>query len=193
MLHFLFLETPPVRISSPQVKSESTKPPSIPAKLESKVTTTTDSVQSTKTNGNKADDMLMEEMLLEEEQEKSPIKPIDLDSLTIPEAATKKSDTTVQEPTKTDTTTTIPTITTATVISTTITTTTTISSSVTSAPSLTPSPTKKPYTLYKVPHTNHMTPPMPSRHKKQIKKESSTTRKYFRFYMTYIYHYDFFL
>ncbi|CAF4447883.1 unnamed protein product, partial [Rotaria magnacalcarata] len=50
---------------------------------------------------------------------------------------------------------------------------TTLTSTVTSVPSLTPSPTKKPYTLYKVPHTNHMTPPLSSRHKKQTKKEST--------------------
>ncbi|CAF1300387.1 unnamed protein product [Rotaria sp. Silwood1] len=168
-----FTQAPPVRLLSSQIKSESVKPlsvPSIPAKVESK-TNTNDSIQSTitsKTNGNTADDMLMEEMLLEEEQEQSPVKSIDLDSLTIPEASIQKIDS-KEESIKVITPTT--TATTATV---TITTTTT--STTTSVPSLTPSPTKKPYTLYKVPHTNHMTPRLSSRHKKQSKKESSTTQ-----------------
>ena len=88
---------PPVRLSSPQVKPEPIKPPSIPsvpAKIES-TTKPTDSSKSTtsKTNGGTADDMLMEEMLLEEEQEQSPVKSIDLDSLTIPETSIKKTDT----------------------------------------------------------------------------------------------------
>ncbi|CAF0936998.1 unnamed protein product [Rotaria sordida] len=158
----------PVRLSSSQVKSESIKPlsvPSIPVKVESK-TNTNESIQSTitsKTNGNTADDMLMEEMLLEEEQEQSPVKSIDLDNLTIPETLTEKIDN-KEESMKV-----IPTTTTVTPIPT-----TTTLSTITPVPSLIPSPTKKPYTLYKVPHTNHMTPPLSSRHKKQTKKESST-------------------
>ncbi len=168
---------PPVRLSSPQVKPEPIKPPSVPSKIES-ATNPTDSSKTTaskttasKTNGGTADDMLMEEMLLEEEQEQSPVKSIDLDSLTIPETSIKKTDT-KEEPIKIITTTTV-----STPPITTVTTTTTLIT--TSAASLTPSPTKKLYTLYKVPHTNHVTPPLSSRHKKQIKKEPSITRNYF--------------
>ncbi|CAF3836909.1 unnamed protein product [Rotaria magnacalcarata] len=148
---------PPTQLSLPQVKSDAIKPlpaPPIPTNVESK-TNTTDSIQSTKTNGNTADDMLMEEMLFEEEQEQSPVKSIDIDNLTIPETPNKKPDN-IEEPMK--------------VIQTAA---TTLTSTVTSVPSLTPSPTKKPYTLYKVPHTNHMTPPLSARHKKQTKKEST--------------------
>ncbi|CAM4897708.1 unnamed protein product [Rotaria socialis] len=153
-------QVPPTRLSLPQVKSDAIKPlpaPPIPTNIESK-TNTTDSIQSTKTNGNTADDMLMEEMLLEEEQEQSPVKSIDIDSLTIPETSNKKPDN-IEEPIK--------------VIETTVTTASILTATVTSISSLTPSPTKKPYTLYKVPHTNHMTPPLSSRHKKQTKKEST--------------------
>ncbi|CAF4579007.1 unnamed protein product, partial [Rotaria magnacalcarata] len=80
------------QLSLPQVKSDAIKPlpaPPIPTNVESK-TNTTDSIQSTKTNGNTADDMLMEEMLFEEEQEQSPVKSIDIDNLTIPETPNKK-------------------------------------------------------------------------------------------------------
>ncbi|CAF2076606.1 unnamed protein product [Rotaria magnacalcarata] len=150
-------QIPPTQLSLPQVKSDAIKPlpaPPIPTNVESK-TNTTDSIQSTKTNGNTADDMLMEEMLFEEEQEQSPVKSIDIDNLTIPETPNKKPDN-IEEPMK--------------VIQTAA---TTLTSTVTSVPSLTPSPTKKPYTLYKVPHTNHMTPPLSARHKKQTKKEST--------------------
>jgi len=137
------------------------------------MTKPTDSSKSTtsKPNGGTADDMLMEEMLLEEEKEQSPVKTIDLDSLTIPETSSQKSDI-KQEPIKPIATTTV-----ATPPITTVTTTTT--SVTTSASSSTPSPTKKLYTLYKVPHTNHVTPPLASRHKKQIKNEPSNTRNYF--------------
>ncbi len=156
---------------SSQIKPEPIKPISVPAQVES-TTNTNDSSKSTttsKTNSGTADNILMEEMLLEEEQEQSPLKSIDLDSLTIPETATQKPDN-KDEPTKVIPTTSV--ATTTTTISTTTTTT------ITSASSLTPSPTKKPYTLYKVPHTNHMTPPLSSRHKKQTKKESSITGTY---------------
>jgi hypothetical protein len=161
---------PPVRLSSSQLKSEPIKPPSVPsvpAKIESTTDTTHSSKSTTsKTNGGTADDMLMEEMLLEEEQEHSPVKSIDLDSLTIPEISTHKSD--IQaESIKLITTTTVSTPPTTTI------------STITSASSLTPSPTKKLYTLYKVPHTNHVTPPLSSRHRKQTKKEPPITRNYF--------------
>jgi len=173
----LIIEVPPVRLSSLQTKPEPIKPvsvPSVPAKVES-MTNANDSSKSTKTtttsktNGGTADDMLMEEMLLEEEQEQSPVKSIDLDSLTIPETSTKKPDN-KNEPMKV-----IP-ITSVTTTTTTTISTTTTTATTTSVPSLTPSPTKKPYTLYKALHTNHMTPPLSSRHKKQTKKESPITR-----------------
>jgi hypothetical protein len=109
------------------------------------------------------DNMLMEEMLLEEEEEhRAHVKSIDLDSLTIPDNSTDKSHQ------KDDTTETK---------------TTTTAAAVLSVPCLTPSPTKKPYTLYKVPHTNHTTPPSSSRQKKSIKKvdTSSSTRMYSKF------------
>ncbi len=109
----------------------------------------------------------MEEMLLEEEQEQIPVKSIDLDSLTIPEISTKNTDN------KDDSMKVLPIISIATTSSITTTTTTT---SISSSSSLTPSPAKKPYTLYKVPHTNHMTPPLSSRHKKQTIKDSILTR-----------------
>ncbi|CAF2969972.1 unnamed protein product [Rotaria sp. Silwood2] len=179
-LTHLSTEVPPVRLSSSQVQPEAVKPlpvPSIPAKVESK-TNTNDSIQSTitsKTNGNTADDMLMEEMLLEEEQEQSPVKSIDLDNLTIPETSTEKTDN-KEESMKVITITTTAAVTTTTTTTTVTAAATTTTSTITSVPSLTPSPTKKPYTLYKVPHTNHMTPPLSSRHKKQTKKESSTTQ-----------------
>lgn len=51
---------------------------------------------ATKSNSNKADDMLMEEMLLEEERKPNSIKPIDLDSLTIPESTNKSTNDTKQ-------------------------------------------------------------------------------------------------
>lgn len=95
----------------------------------------------------------MEEMLLEEEQEQNPVKSIDLESVIIPGNSTQKPDK------KTEV---LP------VISTTL-----VASQAAITPSLTPSPVKKPYTLYKVPHTNHTTPPRSSRHKKQT---ISTTR-----------------
>lgn len=114
--------------------------------------------------------MLMEEMLLEEEQEKIPFKSIDLDSLTIPDTSTQKVQKN-EESIK-------PTPTTSVSITTTTITTTPTTTSTTTASSSTPSPTKKPYTLYKVPHTNHMTPPLSSRHKKQTKTDSLTTRTF---------------
>jgi hypothetical protein len=155
ILHFhcLYLEGSPPHIKPHPIESV----PPVPVKVESTASTTNSSkpIETSKTNGGTADDMLMEEMLLEEEKEQTPVKSIDLDSLTIPEISTQKIDV-KEEPIKIITTT----------------------ATVTSIPSLTPSPTKKPYTLYKVPHTNHTTPPLSSRHKKQIKKDSSITRKY---------------
>jgi hypothetical protein len=149
------------------VKLESIKPVSIPDKIEPTLTTNDSPKLTTisKTNGNTADDMLMEEMLLEEEQEQIPVKSIDLDNLTIPEISTKNTNN-KDEPMKI-----IPIISVATTTTTITATTTTSTSS-----SITPSPTKKPYTLYKVPHTNHMTPPLSSRHKKQSIKDSTITR-----------------
>lgn len=134
---------PPIRSLSSQVNSQTNKPLSVSSTI-----TKIESITTTKTNGNTADDILMEEMLLEE-QEQCPVKSIDLDSLTIPESSNQKS-TVKDEPTKT-----IP----------------------TSVSTPTPSQTKKPYTLYKVQHVNHMTPPLSSRHKKPATKESTTTRK----------------
>ncbi len=114
----------------------------------------------------------MEEMLLEEEQEQIPGKSIDLDSLTIPDISTKMTDN------KDDAMKGIPTTSIATTtINSTMTTTTTTTSA--SSSSLTPSPAKKPYTLYKVPHTNHTTPPVSSRRKKQTTKDSTITRRLF--------------
>ena len=139
---------PQVKSDSVQAQSGSLKPLSTSSKLQSTNGSTP------QTNGKIADDMLMEEMLLEEEQEQCPVKPIDLDSLTI--SATKKSDK-KQEPVE--------------ITSTTVKAATTAHPPV---PSLTPSPTKKPYTLYKVPHTNHTTPPLSSRHRKQPKNDTST-------------------
>jgi hypothetical protein len=153
---------PPVRLSSAIIKPEpvqnkvdSIKPSagtSLPAKVETKPATVDSSAASRKSNGGTADDMLMEEMLLEEEQEHAPVKSIDLDSLTIPETTTLKLDSKNVEPAK---------ITTETPV-----------------PSLTPSPTKKLYKLYKVPRTNHTTPPLSSRHRKPSEKDSSRTRTY---------------
>ena len=163
---------PLVRLSSAIIKPEpvqnkvdAIKPSAgvaLPAKLDTKPPSVDSSVPSRKTNGGTADDMLMEEMLLEEEQEQTPVKPIDLDSLTIPSTTTQKLDSMNAEPAK---------------ITTTPTTTTTPTNAV-SAPSLTPSPTKKIYKLYKVPRTNHTTPPLSSRHRKPSEKESSGTRTY---------------
>jgi hypothetical protein len=119
----------------------------------------------------------MEEMLLEEEQEQIPVKSIDLDSLTIPDISTKKIDNkndAMKTVPTTSIATTTTTITTTTAASSTAMTATTTTTTVVSS-SLTPSPAKKPYTLIKVPHTNHMTPPLSSRRKKQTTKDSITT------------------
>ena len=132
-------------IEIPPIRSESIK---LPSKTES----TTNSLKSVVTNVSKPNsNLLMEEMLFEEEQKQNPIRTIDLDSLTIPETSTQKLvnkekpiivTSTISKPTTT----------------TTVTTTT--------------SPTKIPYTLYKVPHTNHTTPPRSLSHKKQTKKDT---------------------
>ena len=152
---FSFVEMPPVRLSSAIIKpepvqSKSLAGPSLPAKVESKSSAQPTSASTRKANGETADDMLMEEMLLEEEQEQTPVKSIDLDSLTIPETTTQKIDL-KDEPVK--------------------------DTAITTAPAV-PSPTKKLYKLYKVPHTNHTTPPLSSRRKKPSDKDASLTRTY---------------
>lgn len=150
MKYFSFL----VRSSPTQVKLDSTKSrsPSTPT-IQSTITAIHSSKSNSiaKTNGNTTGDVIMEEMLLEEEQEQNPVKSIDLENLTIPENSTKKPDK------KNDS---FPVISTIPVVP-----------QASIAPSATPSPVKKPYTLYKVPHTNHTTPPRSSRHKKQTTKE----------------------
>lgn len=90
--------------------------------------------EKTPTNGTSSDQIVMEEMLLDEREEK-PVKNIDLDSLTIPSSSKGKEETNPSTSTPT-------------------------------APPPVASPTKKPYTLYKVPNTNHTTPSLAARYKK---------------------------
>ena len=157
----LFLETTRTTLASIITKPEPTKETKKP---EVKHET------PSKTNGVRAGEVLMEEMLLEEEKEQVAVKPIDLDSLMIPESSTKKPEKQDEALVKV-----IP-------VSTSTITTTTTAPIVASIPSLTPSPTKKPYTLYKVPNTNHTTPPLALRHRKLTKTDSSNTRTLIEFF-----------
>lgn len=118
-------------------------------------------LNSSKTNGSTTGDVIMEEMLFEEEQKQNPVKSIDLENLMVPKTSIEKPDNKQQA---------LPVIPTTTIALPTVSTTSSSSSP------LTPSPVKKPYTLYKVPHTNHTTPPRISRQKKQLTKEVNTTR-----------------
>ena len=172
MKHFSFLAISSIRSSPTQVKLDSTKSLSPSTPTIQSTTTAINSSKSnsiSKTNGNTSGDVIMEEMLLEEEQEQNPVKSIDLENLTIPENSTEKPDN------KNDS---LP------VISTTL-----VVLQASTTPSLTPSPVKKPYTLYKVPHTNHTTPPRSSRHKKQTTKEvTSVIRTLIYLSFTLAYH-----
>ncbi|CAF1434131.1 unnamed protein product [Adineta ricciae] len=170
----------------PETKLEPAKP-SVNSTVASKVESTSingsaKSIGAPKTNGSAHSNVPLKEELLDKSEEKKPKlgKSVDLDSLTLIDTSVKQIDT-KEEPVKTERTmTTAPTAPVAPVPITTTaaaTAATTVTSVANIAPitSSTPSPTKKPYTLYKVPHTNHMTPPLSSRHKKQAPKQSPNT------------------
>ena len=174
--------------ASPETKLEPAKP-SVNSTVSSKVESTSingssKSTGAPKTNGSAHSNVPLKEEILDknEEWKPKPGKSVDLDSLTLLDTSAKQADT-KQEPAKAESTMTIAPAAPVTPVPITTTTVATVTTTVTSVanivptPSSTPSPTKKPYTLYKVPHTNHMTPPLSSRHKKQTSKQSSNTCK----------------